>query len=151
MIPDCPACECDKPGASHSRSGAEYRATCIKCKEDNKVSTYEGETGSNAAFRLSQHVNDIKRQTQKWALSKHLVEMHPDSPNDPNAFEFQCVKTFKKPLERQCFEGVLINRSKADIRLNSKAEFHQPSEIRMITTRNSQETRTQSQRRTQGE
>ena len=59
----------------------------MKYKEDNKVKTYEEETGSNAAFRLNQHVTGIKRQTQKWALSKHLVEMHPDSPNDPNAFE----------------------------------------------------------------
>ena len=76
--------------------------------------------------------------------------MHPDSSTDSNAFEYQSVRTFKKPLERQCFEGIQINRSKADIRLNSKAEFHQPSELRMVITRNSEETQSQTQRRTQG-
>ena len=151
LIPDCPVCNSGVPGASHSRSGAEYRATCLKCKEKGKVTSYEGESGSNAAYRLSQHVSDIKKQTQKWALSKHLMDMHPENSRDHTTFEFQCIRTFQKPLERQCFEGVLINRSKADIRLNSRAEFHQPSEIRIVTTRNSQETMTQSQRRNTGE
>ena len=140
LIPDCPVCDSGKPGASHSRSGAEYRATCLICKKDGKIATYEGETGSNAAYRLSQHVTDIRKKTQKWALSKHLTDMHPENPSDPDSYEFRCIKTFKKPLERQCYEGVLINHSKADIRLNSKAEFHQPSELRMIMTRNSEET-----------
>ena len=97
LIPDCPACDSNKPGASHSRSGAEYRATCLKCKEEGRLTTYEGETGSNAAYRLGQHVNDIRRITQKWALSRHLVEIHPGSSADSNAFEYQSVRTFKKP------------------------------------------------------
>ena len=49
LIPDCPACDSNKPGASHSRSGAKYRATCLKCKEEGRLTTYEGESGSNAA------------------------------------------------------------------------------------------------------
>ena len=65
------------------------------------------------------------------------MKEHADKPD---FFEFKCIKTFKKPLDRQCFEGVMINRSMADIRLNSRAEFHQPSEVRVVTTRNSQET-----------
>ena len=140
LIPDCPLCECDRPGASHTRSGAEYQATCLVCKNNGTVTSYEGETGHNAAYRLSQHVTDIKKKSKKWALSRHLTDMHPDKSDSPDSFEFKCIKTFKKPLDRQCFEGVMINRSTADIRLNSKSEFHQPSEIRVITTRSSEET-----------
>ena len=72
--------------------------------------------------QLSQHVTDIKKKSRKWALSKHLIDKHPEKANDPGCFELKCIKTFKKPLDRQCYEGVMINRSTADIRLNSKAE-----------------------------
>ena len=110
------------------------------------MTKYEGETGYNGAYRLSQHVTDIVKKSKKWALSRHLIDKHPDNANDPESYELKCIKTFKKPLDRQCFEGVMINRSTADIRLNSRAEFHQPSEIRVVTTRNSQETTVTSRR-----
>ena len=55
------------------------------------------------------------------------------------AFKFKAVKTFKKCLERQVFEGCSINRSNADIKMNSKAEWNQPSEIRVTFTRHTEE------------
>ena len=85
---------------------------------------------------MSQHVTDINKKSKKWALSKHLCDKHPDNASDHESYKYKCIKTFKKPLERQCYEGVMINRSMADIKLNSRAEFHQPSEVRVIMTRN---------------
>ena len=149
LIPNCPLCEHGVRGASHTRSGAEYQATCLICKREGKLTRYEGETGHNASHRLSQHMTDIKNNTQKWALSRHLSECHPDNVRDQSSFELKSIKTFMRPLDRQCFEGIMINRSNADIRLNSKAEFHQPLEIRMVNTRHSEETGTASQRRSQ--
>ena len=149
LIPECPLCKYGVKGASHTRSSAEYQATCLICKKENIMARYKGETGYNAAYRLSQHMTDIKNKTQKWALSKHLVEQHQNNVNDQSSFELKSIKTFQRPLDRQCYEGVMINRSNADIRLNSRAEFHQPSEIRMVTTRQSDETTTTSGRRSQ--
>ena len=64
---------------------------------------------------------------------------HPEHIGDVSSFSFRSVRTFKKPLDRQCFEGVMINRSDADIKLNGKAEFHQPSEVRVVMTRQTEE------------
>ena len=64
---------------------------------------------------------------------------HPDNIGDVSAFSFKSVKTFKKCLERQVYEGCMINRSDADIKMNSKAEWNQPSEIRVTFTRNTDE------------
>ena len=61
--------------------------------------------------------------------------MHLENPSNPNSFEFRCIRLFKKPLETNCFEGVFINWSKADIRPNSKAELNQSSKLSMLMTR----------------
>ena len=49
------------------------------------------------------------------------------------------IETFSKVLDREVFEGVMINRSPANIKLNSKSEWNQPSEIRVVTTRHTDE------------
>ena len=103
LIPGCPVCVSSKPRASHTRSGAEYQATCLACNSNNI-------TGFNCAYRLSQHVTDIKKKSRKWALSKHIIDKHHEKANDPGCFEFKCIKIFKKPIDRQCYEGVMINR-----------------------------------------
>ena len=49
--------------------------------------------------------------------------------------EFEVIKTFEKPLERQVAEAVFIHNCKADKLLNSKAEWEQPAIERLIVTR----------------
>jgi len=44
-------------------------------------------------------------------------------------------KTFMKCLNRQVYEGTLINSTESDICLNSKAEFHLPAVTRITTSR----------------
>ena len=45
-------------------------------------------------------------------------------------------KTFKKPLDRQIFEGVLIaENERRDHLLNSNAQFHAPAVARVRMTR----------------
>ena len=138
-MPECQLCVCDQPGASHTRAGAEYQGVCLHCAKNNVVTRYDGESGFNAAYRILQHKSDIEKNSQKWAFSKHLATDHPEHIGDVSSFSFRSVRTFKKPLDRQCFEGVMINRSDADIKLNGKAEFHQPSEVRVVMTRQTEE------------
>ena len=45
------------------------------------------------------------------------------------------LRTFEKPLERQVAEAVAIQNCKADLVLNSKAEWEQPAVERLIVTR----------------
>ena len=69
------------------------------------------------------------------AFAKHLNIFHPEAEGDKEAFNLKILQTFNKPLERKVTEAVLINNSKAHIKMNSKAEFHQPAVARVITTR----------------
>ena len=55
---------------------------------------------------------------------------HPES-----VFDFQVLRTFEKPLERQVAEAVAIQSCKADLVLNSKAEWEQPAVERLVVTR----------------
>ena len=139
MIPDCLLCESNIPGASHTRSGAEYQGICSLCAKDNVLATYDGESGFCAAYRISQHATDIKNEDLSNAFPKHLQVYHPNNIGDVSAFKFKVVKTFRKCLERQVYEGCMINRSIADIKLNSKSEWNQPSEVRVTFTRNTEE------------
>ena len=65
----------------------------------------------------------------------HLQIHHPERVGDMSVFQIKVEQTFQKSLERQVFEGTLINNTKSDILLNSKSEFHQPAVTRTTTTR----------------
>ena len=71
------------------------------------------------------------------AFAKHLREDHPDADRSQvqDVVEFEVIKTFEKPLERQVAEAVFIHNCKADKLLNSKAEWEQPAIERLIVTR----------------
>ena len=72
------------------------------------------------------------------AFAKHLNIFHPEHEGDvdsPKMFNLKVLQTFKKPLERKVTEAVFINNSKAQIKMNSKAEFLQPAVPRVIATR----------------
>ena len=68
-------------------------------------------------------------------MAKHLNLYHPEKISDPSVFRMKVHKNFARSLDRQVFEGVLIHNSEADITMNSKAEFMQPSVTRVTTTR----------------
>ena len=83
----------------------------------------------------SGHSKAIEKKDLSNAFAKHLNIFHPEAEGDKEAFNMKILQTFKKPLERKITEAVLINNSKANIKMNSKAEFHQPAVTRVITTR----------------
>jgi hypothetical protein len=136
---DCPAC-LSNPGQGgglrHQRSGALYTGTCRLCPQQGRgTAVYTGESGFNAYTRLCTHRDDIRRQDQKNAFSKHLREEHPEMEGEEAAFCFDVVRTFTKPMERQVAEAVAIHSCPADTILNSKSEWEQPATERLVVTR----------------
>ena len=71
------------------------------------------------------------------AFAKHLQEDHPEADvgHVERVIEFDIMKTFEKPLQRQVAEAVAIQGCKADKLLNSKSEWEQPAVERLIVTR----------------
>ena len=58
------------------------------------------------------------------AFAKHLKIFHPECEggvDSPKIFNLKVLQTFKKPLEKKVAEAALVNNSKADIKINSKA------------------------------
>ena len=70
----------------------------------------------------------------KNAFAKHIAVHHPERKGDVSTFKFNLKSTHKTCVDRQITEGVLIHNSKADIVLNGKSEFHQPSTRRVDMT-----------------
>ena len=98
--------------------------------------SYYGESAFSGFYRTeSGHSKAIEKKDLNNAFAKHLNIFHPEAEGDKEAFNMQVLQTFTKPLERKVSEAVLINNSKASIKMNSKAEFHQPAVARVITTR----------------
>ena len=57
--------------------------------------------------------------------TEHHLEHHGDVGGDPK-FKIEMVKSFKKPLERQCFEGLCISQAKeGTTTMNRKGEWGQ--------------------------
>ena len=104
------------------KNGAGYRISCQECSQDGLVANYEGETGSNAYSRGLEHQNGLKHEEESIPLWKHCTIQHR-------------LCDFKDPLVRQNYEGVRVKRSKADIVMNSKSEFHHTSIVRVVAIR----------------
>ena len=129
---DCPAClSGQRGGLLHQRSGALYQGSCQLCpKQGRGTAVYTGETGYSGSTRLCQHADEIRTQNQSNAFSKH-----PEREGDPAAFNFEVLRTFQKPVERQVAESVTIHCCEADQVLNSKSEWEQPATERLVVTR----------------
>ena len=104
-----------------------YQIGCDEC-EGNSV-MYVGETSRNAYLRGVEHIDKYRRNDHKSPLWKH-VQTHHQSRLDVS-FTMKVVNQFRDPLTRQVNEGVRINRSTAEVVLNSKSEWHGPATARL--------------------
>ena len=96
--------------------------------------SYEGETGDNLAWRQVLHERSVKGKVLSNGLAKHLQIHHSDKVGDISHFSF-------KNIDRLAFEGVSIHNSDADVKMNSRSEFHQPAVPRVAVTNEVQEKR----------
>ena len=74
-----------------------------------------------------------------FAFAKHLAIHHPEQEGNIDSFRFKLVETHSQPLSRLCSESVHIHTSKAQIPMNSKAEWHAPVVPRVVVTRELEE------------
>ena len=84
---------------------------------------YEGEKGRNGYIRGLEHPDGICKEKEDNSLWKHFQIQHGGLKVK---FKMVCLKSLKTAFMRQINGGVRIACCKADISLNSKAEFHQP-------------------------
>ena len=79
--------------------------------------------------RGREHQKKLERKDPNSFMYKHQLEKHG---SDPVEFKMNVVRSFRDPLSRQVTEAVLIKNHRGEL-LNSKAEFHQPSIVRVRT------------------
>ena len=92
---------------------------------------YEGETGDNLALRHKLHNDAVKGKVLSNGLAKHLQIHHSDKVGDISHFCFKSAEYF---IDILAFEGFSIHNSDADIKVNSRSEFHQPAVPRVALT-----------------
>ena len=134
IFPDCIFCKSGKSVASHTRSGGVYTGECKLCRENNKVTQYFGETGSGGYRRSKRHEQEIESRDQSNGFAKHLEIFHQEHVKNSEVFEMRVERTFKKNLDRQCYEGSMISNNRSDILMNSRNEFHGPAVPRVQIT-----------------
>ena len=75
-------------------------------------------------------MDKYRRKHSDSVMYKH-AQTHHNTRRDVE-FSMKITGSFHDPLSRQVEEGVRINRSKADIKLNSKSEWHGPATVRLV-------------------
>ena len=131
--------------------GVVYKGICITCKErgiaskpgDNGEviridgeqrrsveSVYYGETSKSCFVRGRQHIESIENEAGHSgttnAFARHRELYHKGEEEDVQ-YKVEVVRRFKKPLERQVWEGVEIHSSDAEVVMNSKLDHYQPA------------------------
>ena len=92
---------------------------------------YEGETGRNAFTQGIEHQQGLRQKSGNRALWKQCVLEHSSQEAD---FSMQVIQSHTSCLGRQAHETVRITRTKTEIILNSKLEFHQAPLVRVVAT-----------------
>ena len=104
-------------------------------KDSRVVARYFGESGRSGYLRSGNHRSEIEKGLDSNGFAKHLEIHHPDHTRDPSHLKLKVIKTFRKSLERQACEATKISHNDADIPMNSRSEFHQPSISRVTVMR----------------
>ena len=127
---DCFPCTSGGKGDC-SKSCSSYRMECEECEKFDMKAVYEGETGRNCYSHGLEHLAGLSSEKDDNPLWNHCQIQHN---GQKVAFRMICLRSFKTAYMRQVNEGVRIACCSADICMNSKAEFHQPSIVRVTNT-----------------
>merc|ERR1711954_588661 len=96
--------------------------TCLICKEKGLQKHYLGESARAMFDRLQEHAAAIRNKS----LESPLYEHHPEEHNgeDPQ-FSLKILGFYKRPLQRQSMEGLLIGEAKEGTFMNRRGEWGQ--------------------------
>ena len=124
---NCPVCSVPDSNGGCRFSNIGYQLVCNPCKETD---VDVGETAKSAFERGQQHQSDLKKRVLDTPMWKHAQLFHES--NNKISFSLEVTSRFKKAMIRQEDEAIRIRESQSKICLNSKSEFHQPSNIRLV-------------------
>ena len=127
---NCTVCSVPNSNGGCRFSNIGYQLVCNPCKETDVEATYQGETAKSAFERGQQHQSDLKRKVLDTPMWKHAQLFHES--DNKISFSLEVTSRFKKAMIRQEDEAIRIRESQSKICLNSKSEFHQPSNIRLV-------------------
>ena len=129
------------------RSGPTYRIECTNCLEDGVVGSYTGESGYTAYTRAELHQSGLKAGDPRSALWEHAARLHGardgEGQQQLNSYKMKVVANYKSSSRRLIAEAILIDqelqaKKESDkikpgsrVILNSKAQWYQPSLVRM--------------------
>ena len=109
---------------------------CETCLRAGKQSTYAGETGRNSYSHGKEHLDALRREDEENPLWKHRLVEHGGTKAE---FSMKVVGRFYSCLVRQVNEAVRIEMSVADCIMNSKVEFPQSPQVRVVPVSGLQE------------
>ena len=108
-----------------------YQTACTECMEgDRPLAVYVGESARSGYERMSEHLDDARKNKGDSHISKHWINHHGGKETK---FSFEIIKFFTSPLERQVGEAVRIEKTGAHQILNSKSMFNRSGLPRIIT------------------
>ena len=114
---DCWPCKSAEKGSERGKCMKEsvtYKMKCLKCREENVKSIYQGETSKSGFERGAQHEKDYHDMKEDNHMTKHALEHHAEEDEKPQ-FKMTIMKSYKKAIERQIAEAVNIEMTEADI------------------------------------
>ena len=124
---DCFPCS-SGGGGDCSKSCSAYSIECEECLKLDLKAVYQGEIGRNCYSRGLEHLDGLSKEKEDNPFWKHCQIQHGGLKVK---FKMICLKSFKTAFLRQINEGVRIACCEADMCMNSKSEFHQPSIVRL--------------------
>ena len=99
------------------KKGVVYQFTCLNCLSLGKEMKYYGESYRSSFDRGSEHKTAIKNKNRESPLLEHHEDEH--GAMEPS-FSMKVVGTFRKLLQRQTYEGLLIGSSKEGTLMNRR-------------------------------
>ena len=128
---NCLACPMAKKPLNCKRRSLMYESTCKECVDAKGEPTvkYVGETARSGSERWGDHVRDARYKAQDSHIYKHWQNEHAGRETE---FQFQIIKFFSSPLDRQVSEAVRIERTGAHKILNSKAVYSRSGLTRLV-------------------
>ena len=118
---NCFVCGSGNPGGCQ-KEGILYSITCQECRSRGILACYWGEASRSGFLRGLDHQSLLKSKDDSSPLWKHSVEHH--NAREDVVYSMKVERSHESPLNRQVDESTAIERSKAQIPMNSRSEWN---------------------------
>ena len=135
---NCLACPMAKKPLNCKRRSLMYESTCKECVDAKGEPTvkYVGETARSGSERWGNHMRDARNKASDSHIYNHWQTEHNGRETE---FQFQIMKFFSSPLDRQVSEAVRIERTGAHKILNTKGVYNRSSLPKLVAVDSKEE------------